>query len=307
MLPACLARCGRARRRRAPRYRHPHASPSMPAPWRSHKMRTNHHHIPKSPPCLPHGDRPIPQTAISAQRGAQSGGLVTLLDGGSRGVRSRVAPRKRDHLSIALSQRFGGALGRAPGFAGEAPPETRPLALVPGCSAACRAATCGRRRRPLPHRPVCAPLRGTGRQAAGQCRGPRSGLSFAQVAPQSHPPPRHAQAATPSSRATRALPRPASPPRPRATRTSGALRRPCATGPWTQPPAAWASASAASACGSRTTVRPPPMHVWPRHRARATRCPGLLASGQACACAHLWSPDSPALTATPTPCPRRRL
>ncbi|KXZ56995.1 hypothetical protein GPECTOR_1g9 [Gonium pectorale] len=70
------------------------------------------------------------QVAISSQRGAQSGGLVTLIEaapgggGGGRdrpaidGIRSRCAPGKRDHLSVALSRRFGRAVGRSPRLAG---------------------------------------------------------------------------------------------------------------------------------------------------------------------------------------------
>ncbi|GLI64923.1 hypothetical protein VaNZ11_008318 [Volvox africanus] len=80
------------------------------------------------------------QIAISSQRGAQSGGLVALVesapgdaaggaDGGNRGgkgskravidgIRSRCAPGKRDHLSVELHRRFGRALGRAPRLAG---------------------------------------------------------------------------------------------------------------------------------------------------------------------------------------------
>ncbi|KAG2426569.1 hypothetical protein HXX76_012887 [Chlamydomonas incerta] len=85
------------------------------------------------------------QVAISSQRGAQSGGLVTLIEpasaaaareadqdgttaavggvtgagrGNVSGVRSRCAPGKRDHLSVMLSNRFGRALGRSPVMAG---------------------------------------------------------------------------------------------------------------------------------------------------------------------------------------------
>lgn len=76
-----------------------------------------------------------PQVAISSQRGAQSGGLVSLVEsapgdpedcgsrvGGRRratidGIRSRCAPGKRDHLSVQLHRRFGRALGHAPRLA----------------------------------------------------------------------------------------------------------------------------------------------------------------------------------------------